>query len=89
MVLQGSPDSIDIIQFFVRTSYRRRGYGFLLLAQVIACLKKIGITSIFLEVSIKNDSAIALYRKLGMKKVSVRKNYYSNGDDALVLQKIS
>ncbi len=40
---------------------------------------------ITLEVHAKNDRAIALYQKCGFKTVRIRKKYYSDGSDALVM----
>ena len=49
-------------------------------------LKK--ITQIFLEVRVSNESAKALYLKLGFKPVGIRKNYYENSEDAIVMLKV-
>ena len=40
-----------------------------------------------LEVRVSNVKAIALYQKFGFKNVSVRKRYYSNGEDAYLMIK--
>lgn len=42
------------------------------------------LKSIFLEVDEKNVSAIKLYEKFGFVNISTRKNYYKNGDNALI-----
>lgn len=41
--------------------------------------------NIFLEVSVKNTNALSLYLKLGFIKSYIRKKYYSNGDNAIVM----
>lgn len=46
------------------------------------------ISHLFLEVGINNFPAIYLYEKLGFKKISIRKKYYKNGEDALVMSKV-
>jgi ribosomal protein S18 acetylase RimI-like enzyme len=46
-----------------------------------------GELKIFLEVSDKNIHAIKLYERNGYEKISVRKNYYSDGSDAIIMQK--
>jgi ribosomal protein S18 acetylase RimI-like enzyme len=38
-----------------------------------------------LEVHSKNERAIALYQKCGFKTVRIRKSYYSDGADAIVM----
>ena len=40
----------------------------------------------FLEVSIGNQAALALYGKLGFQPVGRRRAYYSSGEDALILK---
>ncbi len=48
-------------------------------------LKNIKFSKCFLEVNKKNSVAINLYKGLGFAKVSERKAYYENGDDALIM----
>ena len=47
-----------------------------------------GAGSVILEVNRTNINAINVYTRLGFKEISVRKGYYSDGNDALVLQKL-
>ncbi|MBF0443725.1 MAG: GNAT family N-acetyltransferase, partial [Oligoflexales bacterium] len=46
-----------------------------------------GITELFLEVRPSNKSALKLYQSFGFIKVSIRKKYYSDGEDALILKR--
>jgi len=48
-------------------------------------LLKKGVTNIYLEVSSENTVAINFYNKKGFITESVRKSYYNNGDDALIM----
>ena len=48
--------------------------------------KDYGVDEIFLEVRPTNSSAIKLYEKLGFENISVRKKYYSDGEDAMVFK---
>ena len=41
---------------------------------------------IMLEVNVKNLPAISLYKKMGFKQISLRKNYY-NTDDAIIMRR--
>ena len=41
----------------------------------------------YLEVGINNIRAIGLYSKFGFKKISKRKSYYPDGEDAIVMIK--
>ncbi len=44
-----------------------------------------GITDLTLEVRAKNQQAAALYRRFGYGPVGVRKGYYVDGEDALIM----
>jgi ribosomal-protein-alanine N-acetyltransferase len=46
------------------------------------------ISKIFLEVGTQNETAIKFYEKLNFKKISIRKKYYKNEEDAYVMEKI-
>ena len=47
--------------------------------------KKQNLTSITLEVNDKNFQAIKLYEKFGFKRIGLRKKYYNNTDDAIIM----
>lgn len=42
--------------------------------------------NITLEVAVNNKSALNLYKKLGFKIVTIRKNYYENSDGYLMIK---
>lgn len=64
---------------------RRRGLGTRLLREFIAHARTENTSAIFLEVRESNQSARALYQKLGFAEVGLRKGYYANPpDDAIV-----
>ena len=48
------------------------------------CLAE-GVTDITLEVRVSNDPAIALYRSFGFEEAGVRRRYYQDGEDALIM----
>lgn len=75
----------EIITVFVRPNYRLKHIGRSLVSFMIDEMKKIGIESITLEVRPTNVGAISLYKSFGFEKVSVRKNYYKDGEDALMM----
>lgn len=79
---------IEIEAIVVKLSYQRQGIGSILLDYIFnfACNNK--INNIFLEVRKSNFAAISLYKKFGFKEISVRKNYYKNNEDALILKKL-
>ena len=77
----------EMLNFAVNKNYQHQGIGTKLLAFSINELVSKGAKSFILEVRESNINAIAIYNKFGFNKVSVRKNYYSNGENALVLIK--
>ena len=60
------------------------GYGQTLFKYALDFLKGYTIT---LEVRKSNIVAIHIYEKYGFKTVTIRKNYYSNNEDALLMLK--
>ena len=73
----------QILNLAVSKNEQNKGIGSRLL---IFFLKKIPInSSVFLEVKESNFPAISLYNKLGFIKQYVRKSYYSDDSNALVL----
>ena len=74
-------DNTDILNFCVDTRYQRKGIGCLLFNEV----EKISKGVISLEVRVSNTNAINFYSKRGFKKAFVRKGYYSNGEDAILM----
>lgn len=80
-------DTCDIEDVLVDGEFRRRGCAKELISYAENFVKGKGINKIFLEVRQSNLSAIYLYESLGFKKVSVRKNYYSDSENAIVYAK--
>ena len=79
-------DDADIESVYVFSESRKKGVGFALLQRAIEDLAK-KVEKIFLEVRKNNLSAINLYEKCGFKQISIRKKYYSDGEDAVVFVK--
>jgi len=63
---------------------KNKGYGQTLFKYALDFLKDYIIT---LEVRVSNSIAIHIYEKYGFKTVTIRKNYYSNNEDALLMLK--
>ncbi len=72
---------IEIMHWSVREKGKGRGTAFLkeFLEQIQA--------HVFLEVSVQNLAAIRVYLKLGFKQIGVRKGYYSDGSDAVRMER--
>jgi len=79
-------DEAHVTNIALLPDYRGKGLGELLLRNVMDVLRKLGATSMTLEVRVSNHIAQSLYQKLGFKPGGIRKNYYSdNNEDALVM----
>ena len=68
----------------VHTDFQSRHIGRDMVKHVIDRLKNNNINNIYLEVSIKNNLALKLYKSFGFNKYGYRKDYYANGDHALL-----
>ena len=82
--LSVSVDTCDIEDVLVDLNYRRKGFAEKLIDHAIDYAKSKNKEKVFLEVRESNLSARALYQKKGFNKISVRKNYYSDGENAVV-----
>lgn len=75
----------EVLNFIVDESYQRQGYGQKLFDKMVEDMKD--VKKITLEVRASNIKGINFYTKNGFKQVGVRKKYYKNGEDALLLLK--
>lgn len=80
-------DSADIISVVVDKKYANRGIASLLLNHIYDFCKENGISKILLEVRKSNTIAQNLYLKHGFTKISERKKYYDNIEDAYIYEK--
>jgi len=76
-----------LMNIAVKKEYRREGIAKSLLYQLIRRVEKNEkCLRIFLEVRINNESAINLYKMFGFKILEVLKGYYSNGEEAVIME---
>lgn len=80
-------DTADLISIIVKKDKLRRNIASLLLQNIYSFCKEKNITKIMLEVNENNTIAQSLYLKEGFKKISVRKKYYENKYDAIIMEK--
>ena len=78
-------DVVDLQRIGVRPDQQRRGLAGLLLADVLAAARAGGADRMLLEVSAANEAAVAFYAARGFTRIDVRRAYYRDGTDALVL----
>ncbi len=79
-------DEADILTIAVAPEAQRRGLGRVLLLAALDEAARRGAKSMFLEVSVTNDAASALYLSCGFTQVGRRRGYYAGGGDALVMR---
>jgi [ribosomal protein S18]-alanine N-acetyltransferase len=87
IVAEGARASGHIITIDVIAAARRSGVGSLLLRSAEDRLRAGHCRSVELETAVDNVSALSFYKRHGYNLIHTRPRYYSNGVDALVLQK--
>lgn len=78
-------DEAHITNIAVKAGERGKGIGKFLMSELIARAKNTGVKYITLEVRDDNAAAIKLYLSFGFTVEGVRKKYYSNKYDALIM----
>ncbi len=78
-------DMADLNRVVVRRNARGRGVAAQLIQAGIEWAEALGATRMLLEVRIDNDPAVELYSRLGFDRISLRRNYYGAGLDAVVM----
>lgn len=79
-------DEASLVNFAISPNYRRCGIGTKLLKHIIKMAKKHSKRMV-LEVKRKNIGALSFYRKNGFIEIGIRKGYYGNGQDAIIMEK--
>ena len=87
-VFQVVLDEAQINYFVVNQEFRNRGFGSFLMSFLIRRCEKLRINKLLLEVSQKNAIAEKLYCRFEFYTVGKRRNYYKDGSDALLKEKI-
>jgi len=85
-VWQMAVDECELLYIAVVQAERGKGFAKMLMEHCHRELVALGAKSFFLEVRKSNSVAIALYEKLGYKKIAERKAYYADGEDAMVMK---
>lgn len=91
VLVRFAADEAEILTIATRSRQRRRGYGRMLMDDVIRRLYRERIATLFLEVERKNAAAVGLYRSLGFTVAGERKNYYgkpASGDGTALVMRL-
>ena len=77
---------VQILKVGVDPAWRRHGIARELLSRVASDARDLGARTCSLEVRTGNEGAQAFYRALDFESLGKRPRYYSDGEDALIMQ---
>ena len=80
-------EEADLEGIVTLKEHKNKGYAKALIEHLIDFLKEKKVEKLFLEVREGNLSAINIYKKVGFNQISIRKKYYQNGENALIMVK--
>lgn len=87
IVVRKAVDEAEIITIGIVPHARVSGRGRQVLDAAEMLLAQTGVVRVFLEVAVSNSAARRLYDRAGYSEIGLRKAYYADGGDALVLEK--
>ena len=71
----------------VLPEYQRRGFGSRLMKSMEQYAKEKGIRKVYVEPSVANKIAVHFYIENGYKPEAIRKDWYRDGEDSVILGK--
>lgn len=77
----------EILNFLIDDAYQHQGFGQRLFDYVMGEAQTELVKCVTLEVRENNLKGLNFYKKNGFNPISVRKHYYKNGDNAIVMMK--
>jgi ribosomal-protein-alanine N-acetyltransferase len=78
-------DEVQILNLAVHPDRRRRGIGRLLMQRVLDEAAENKVRTMTLEVRDGNEAAMRLYEGLGFERAGVRRAYYGQGRDGVLM----
>jgi ribosomal-protein-alanine N-acetyltransferase len=87
VLASAAADQGEVLTIAVRPDARRQGVGRHLLHALYQQWRRCGVTTGWLEVRADNEAACSLYRSDGWRDAGLRKAYYRDGVDALVMRR--
>lgn len=80
-------EQCEITNVAVNPFMREQHIGTVLVKTMLDASIKAGIKHFHLEVRASNEAAIKLYKNCGFEQGGVRREYYSDGEDAILMAK--
>lgn len=80
-------EELHLANISVDKNYQKKGIGTKLMNEIITIARLRDIKKIYLETRVSNIVAQKFYQKFGFKYSYLRKGYYSDGEDAWVMEK--
>jgi ribosomal-protein-alanine N-acetyltransferase len=80
VISRQAADEAEILSVALDPEARGRGHARMLLGAHLQTLAYAGVRTVHLEVENGNEPALALYRRLGFKRVGQREGYYVRPD---------
>ena len=79
-------DTADVQTIGVLPEYEGHGFGRAMLEQMHERARELGAERILLEVRADNPRAQRLYERNGYRQIHVRRRYYEDGTDAIIME---
>jgi ribosomal-protein-alanine N-acetyltransferase len=80
-------EEVHLANLAVAEAERCKGVGGMLLDEIIAFARRNDARSVYLEVRISNATARTFYAQRGFVPTYIRKGYYENGEDAVIMER--
>ena len=78
----------DLLKILIDYKFRGHGHGQELFRSGAKFILEYGARKVLLDVSVHNKKALKLYKLLNFKILAERKAYYSNGENAFLMELI-
>lgn len=84
--LSSGDDMAHLFKILIDPAHRQQGNAILFWSAIVHALKIKKLSRVYLEVEVSNQRAILFYEMAGFKLLRRNKGYYSNGEDALMME---
>jgi len=78
---------LEVQNVVTAPDWRRKGAAAQLLEETLSHARRQGLERLLLEVRRGNVGAQALYRRYGFRECGLRRGYYGDGEDALLMER--